>query len=245
MAFFIASPAALVRLSESAPDVPVPKLDVSDGRDDYCTSEGDGLWIEPFIAFIEERVAQRAHTHRFQFSTTERLDRHLLDEIKSTHVRALLIEFINVHYEDWRDNDVEYPDYDDIRDDARSYCEECESGWEVIHAEYDGPRAEDVPADEIEHAEGISEAEHQARRQRNLEHQSERRRRREAQEEAESEVVDRNFICDEECDGFCDCIHDRYCDAFAPNTVALERRWEEYLAERGERDFPPLTAAGR
>ncbi|MCY3019408.1 MAG: hypothetical protein NTW87_10340 [Planctomycetota bacterium] len=231
--------------SLSPPEVTVPKLEATDNRDDYCTSEGDGLWISPFIQFIEGKVAERAHVPGFQFSQDESLDEQLLAEITSTHVRALLVEFINAHYRDWRDGDVEYPDYDDIRDDSRDYCSECDSGWEEIHGEYDGPRAEQVPPDENEEEAGITEEERQARHLRNLERRRERTRRREAQEEAESEVVDRSFICEDDCDGFCDYINEHYRDAFDPNTAALERRWEKFLADRGEKDFPPLISTRR
>ena len=243
MAMFITSPAGLVRLRASPPEVAVPKLEVTDHRDDYSTSEGGGLWLTPFIEFLEKKVAERAHVARFQFSDTDNLDSELLEEVKSSHVRALLVEFINAHYEDWRDCDVECPDYDEIRGDCREYCSECDSGWEETHAEYDGPRAEDVPPDEDENADGLSEQEQQARHQCNLERRRERRRRREAQEEAESEVVDRELICDEDCDGFLDHIHDQYADAFDPNTVALKRRWGDFIADRGEKDFPPLIPA--
>jgi hypothetical protein len=242
MAFFIASPAALLKLGDSPLEVTVPKLEVTDNRDDYCTSEGDGLWIGPFLSFLEGKVAERAHVHRFQFSQTECLNEDLLAEITSTHVRALIIEFINAHYTDWRDNDVEYPDYDDIRNDCRDWCSECDSGWDEIHGEYDGPMAEDVPPDENEDQVGISEEERQARHRRNLERRRERTRRSEAQEEVESEVVDRTFTCEDDCDGYCDHIYEQYRDAFDPNKAALKRRWEEFLADRGEKDFPPLHA---
>jgi hypothetical protein len=52
--------------------------------------------------------------------------------------------------------------------------------------------------------------------------------------------VDRNCICDDDCDGFMDRINDAYRDEFHANTDALEARWEEFLVERGEKDFPPL-----
>jgi len=245
MAFFIASPPALLRLSDSPAEVAVPRLEVTDHRDDYCTSDGDGLWISPFITFLEERVAERAHIPRFQFSQDESLDENLLAEVKCSHVRALLVEFTNTHFRDWRDSDVDYPDYDDIREDCRSYCGECDSGWEETHGEYDGPRAEDVPPDENEAEADISDEERQARHRRNLERRRERTRRREAQEEAESEVVDREFTCDDECDSFLDHINEQYRDAFDPNLAALKRRWEEFLADRGEKDYPPLIPARR
>ncbi|MGD0091113.1 MAG: hypothetical protein ABSE73_14440, partial [Planctomycetota bacterium] len=219
-----------------------PQLEITDSRDDYCTSDGDGLWIEPFIGFLEQKVAERAHILRFRFSDPEHIDENTLAEIKSTHVRALLVEFINEHYEDWRNNDVALPDYDSIRSDARSYCDECDSGWEETHGEYDGPRAEDVPPDENEAAPDISAEERQARHRRNLERGRERRHRREAQEDAESEVVDRELVCEEDCDGFCDAINDRYRDCFSPNLEALRRRWDEFLAHRGEKKFPPLIS---
>ncbi|MGD0092257.1 MAG: hypothetical protein ABSE73_20265 [Planctomycetota bacterium] len=243
MAMFIASPVALLVLSDNPPEVSVPKLEIADSRDDYCTSDGDGLWIEPFMEFLEEKVVARAHIPAFGFSQTDRFDEQILAEIKSTHVRALLTDFINAHYEDWRNNDVDLPNYDSIRDDCRSYCDECDSGWEEIHGTYDGPRAEDVPRDENEADPGVSVEERQARHRRNLERGRERTRRREAQEEAESEVVDRDFICEDDCDGFCDCINEHYRDSFSPNTDALLRRWDEFLTDRGEKDFPPLISA--
>ena len=86
---------------------------------------------------------------------------------------------------------------------------------------------------------------HQARHQRNLQRRQERARRIAAREEAENEVVDRDFTCEDDCDSFLDHINDRYHDAFDPNTAALKRRWEEFLAARGEKDFPPLISNRR
>ena len=243
MTMFIASPVALLRLSDRPLEVTVPELEVTDCRDDYCTSDGDGLWIGPFIEFIEGKVAERAHTPHFSFSQTDSFEEQLLAEIESTHVRALVTEFINLHYEDWRDKDIDLPDYDSIRDDSREYCDECEGGWREIHNEYDGPLAEDVPPDEDENAQEITNEERQARHRRNLERRRERAHRRVAQEQAENEVIDRDFICEDDCDGFCDHLNDRYRDAFSPNTDALRRRWEEFLADRGEKNFPPLISA--
>jgi hypothetical protein len=240
MTMFIVSPRALPKASQGELEVPVPKLLVTDNRDDYCTSEGDGLWIEPFLEFLEHRVRERAHVPRFQFSETESLHERLFAEIKSSHVRALLVEFTNQHYAPWRDCDVEYPDYDDLRLDCRSYCDECDSGWHETYGEYDGPFPEDVEPDESENAPGISAEERQARRRRNRTRREERERREAAREEAVSEVIDRELICDDDCDGFLDCISEAYHDAFNPNTAALQRRWEQFLADRGELEFPSL-----
>jgi hypothetical protein len=243
MTTFLASPAALPRLCEGPPDVPVFKLEVTDCRDDYCTSEGDGLWICPFIEFIESKVAERAHISHFSFSQVDAFDAQLFEEIESTHVRAMVVEFINAHYESWFKNDVDLPDYDRERDDCRTYCEECESGWQEIHGEYDGPLAEDVPPDENENEQNISVEERQARHNRNLERGHEREIRRAAQEQAENEVIDRDFNCDNDCDGFCDYLNDHYRDAFTANTAALRRRWDKFLADKGEKNFPPLIIA--
>jgi hypothetical protein len=245
MALFIVAPTALAKLVGAEPEVAVPKLKVTDCRDNYCTSEGDGLWIEPFLNFLEQRVRERAHVPGFQFSDTEAINEELLEEVKSTHVRALLIEFTNAHYERWRDDDIEYPNYDDIRDNARGYCEECDSGWQDVFGQYDGPLPSAVPRDEDENEAGIAEEERRARHRRNSERQAERRRRQAAMEEAENEVVDRDWICDDDCDSFCDHINEQYRDAFEPNTAALKARWEEFLAERVEKNFPPLTAVRR
>ncbi len=237
---FVISPPALRKIAQGELDVAVPKLEVSDDRGDYGTSEGDGLWIRPFLEFIEEKVAERAHVSGFTFSLSERLDEDLLDEIESTHVRALMIEFINAHYEQWRDDDIDLPDYDNLHSDCRDYCDSCDSGWNEVHGEYDGPHEDDVDADENESELGISEEERQARHRRNLERRSERARRRAAQQEAEDEVIEREFACDCDCDGFMDHVDDVYRDAFEANIDALKRRWKEFLADRGEKDFPPL-----
>ncbi len=240
MTILILSPCALRAMNDVESEVPLPELDVKDDRSDYSICDGDGLWIAPFLEFLEEKVASRAHIRDFKFSQAERLDQQLLEEIPSPYVRALISEFINAEYENWRDRDVDLPNYDRICERSRGYCDGCESGWNEIHGEYDGPLAEDVDPDEDENEAGISTDERQDRHSRNVERRRERARRTAAQEETESEVVEREFVCDSDCDGLLDEIDTNYRDAFDPNLQSLRQRWEDFLVEKGEKNFPPL-----
>jgi len=137
------------------------------------------------------------------------------------------------------------PNYDDVRCDSRDFCDDCDSGWNEIHGEYDGPLAEDVEDDEDENEAGISEEEQAARHQRNLERERERERRRQAQEDAESEVVDREFNCEEDCDSLCEHISDIFRERVDLDLKSLKQRWEAFLEDAGEAAFPELQPEPR
>ena len=216
------------------------ELDVTDRRDDYSSEDGDGVWIPAYLEFLEDIVRERCCLPHFDFSDSEEITQAVLEEIDEPYTQNLIIAFTNKHYERWRDDDVSTPDYDDVCSDSRSFCDECDSGWTDIHAEYDGPLAEDVPRDENEGAPDISDEERLARRQRNLERRHERERRRTAQEEAESEVVDREFTCDEHCDAFYDHVSDSIRDRVELNLRALRKRWDDFLLESGEAVMPDI-----
>ena len=81
MAFLLLDPAVLPRLAETSLTTAVPPLKVKDHRDHYCTSDGDGLWIRPFLEFLEAEVAHRCHLRAFQFSTDDSVDEEVLKEI--------------------------------------------------------------------------------------------------------------------------------------------------------------------
>ena len=222
------------------PDEIDADLEVTDSRDDYALEDGDGAWIGAYLNFLERIVRRRCHLTEFNFSDSDRINQELFDEIPDAYTRALLIRFTNEHYESWHNDDVELPDYDDVRTDCRSYCDDCESGWEVTYGEYDGPLAEDVEEDEDDNAADLTDQERTARRQRNRERSRERQRRERAKEDAESEVIDRDFVCDDSCDGFYEHVSDVYHDRIDLNTDALRRRWEEFLKDAGEDRLPAM-----
>src|ERR1035437_5978018 len=85
MAFLLLNPAVLSRLSEESLHIAVPPLTVKDHRDNYCTSDGDGLWIRPFLEFLEGEVASRCHLRAFQFSADDFIEEDLLAEIPRGH----------------------------------------------------------------------------------------------------------------------------------------------------------------
>jgi len=221
------------------------ELKVTDHRDDYCSDDGDGVWIPAYLEFLEELVCERCCRPDFSFSDYDEISQALLAEIDEPYTRNLIIAFTNEHYEPWRDDDVSLPDYDEVRSDCRDFCSDCESGWTDIHAEYDGPLAEDVEDDEHEDEPGITNEERAARQQRNEEREQERERRRRAQEDAESEIVDREFTCDETCDSFYDHVSDVFRDRVELNLAALRRRWDDFLEESGEAAMPELRFAPR
>lgn len=240
MAFLLINPDILPKIATECLKAAVPDLEVSDCRDDYGSNDGDGVWIRPFLEFIEGIVAERCRLRGFQFSCDDRIDDDQLEEIPVRHVRALISQFINAEYESFRNEDVTVPDYNDVRSDCRGYCEDCESGWSETHAEYEGPLEEDVDADEDTTAPGLSAKERVARRTRNLERERERERRRDAREEAESEVVDREFVCDDDCDGFVEHVDEAVLDGVEVDSNALKVRLVEFLRRKGEGHFPPL-----
>jgi hypothetical protein len=89
---------------------------------------------------------------------------------------------------------------------------------------------------------GISDEERAARRQRNREREAERERRRQAQEDAESEVIDREFTCDNSCDYFDEQVSDAMRDGTDLNLDLLKERWNDFLKEEGEEVMPALQA---
>jgi len=216
------------------------ELEVTDRRDDYYSEDGDGVWICPYLEFLEDIVRERCCLPHFNFSDYEGIAQALLEEIDEPYTRNLVIAFTNEHFESWRDDDVSLPDYDEVRGDCRDFCGDCDSGWTDTHAEYDGPLADDVEDDENEDEPGITDEERAGRQQRNEEREQERERRRRAQEDAESEIVDREFTCDECCDSFYDHVSDTFRERVELNLPALRRRWDNFLMETGEAVMPEL-----
>ena len=240
MAILILNPRSLARLCDPGAEIEIPYLEVKDRRDKYDMYDGDGVWIPSYVCFLEKVVGERCHIPHFTFGDTDSIRESLFEEIPSDHVRTLLIEFTNHCYTAWRDSDISLPDYDDVRSDCHDYCEDCDSAYEHTYGKYDGPLEEDVEDDEDELDQTVSKQERHEREIRNRERAAERKRREQAQDDAENEVVDSEWICDNDCDPFLDHVSETYRDAFNGNIPALERRFEQFLIERGEKDFPPL-----
>ena len=240
MAILILNPTSLARLCDAEGEIEVPELEVKDCRDHYDMYDGDGVWIESYVRFLEKIVSERCHIPQFAFGDTYAIRDSLFDEIPSDHIRALLIEFTNQCYTDWRESDISLPDYDDVRSDCRSFCDDCEYAYEETRGTYDGPLADDVEDDEDENDPSASKQERHERQRRNRERAAERQSRQQAQDDAESEVVDTEWICDTDCDSFLDHVSSAYRDAFDGAVPALEKRFEQFLIERGVKDFPPL-----
>lgn len=231
---------SLRSLAAEPPQVEAPELEAEDCRDNYCIEDGDGVWISRYISWMEEIVRLRCGLPGFSFHDDYTLNDRVFGEIPSPHVRALLIEFTNRIYPAWKDDAVELPCYDDVHSDCRTYCEGCDDAYRDIHGTYDGPTAEDVDDDEDAGAAGITPEERAARIERNGEREDERQRRREAQEEAESEVIDTEWACEIDCDSFTDYVYDAFRDRVEVDTDSLNEDWNAFMAEKGERDFPPL-----
>ena len=94
--------------------------------------------------------------------------------------------------------------------------------------------------DEDEDDQLASKQERHERLLRNNVREAERQRRQQAMEDAENEVVDSEWICDNDCDSFLDHVSETYQNEFDGNIPALKRRFEQFLIERGEKNFPPL-----
>lgn len=233
-------PPSLARLAQDPPDAGMPDLEVEDTRDDYATLDGDGIWIREYIDYLERIVRERGGLPGFAFSDNYRLDLELFEEIPVAYLRALLIEFTNHVYPGWKDSAVDLPDYDDIRGECRGYCDDCENAYEEIYGTYDGPLAEEVEADEDECDSEISFEERQARILRNIERADERRSRQADREAAESEVVDTEWVCDDDCTGFIDYVDEEFVGQVEVETASLDDDWEAFLEEKGVREFPPL-----
>ena len=240
MAVLILNPRTLARLCDSEIGIEVPDLEVKDCRDHYDMYDGDGVWIPSYVCFLEKIVSDRCHLRDFTFSDNGSIRGSLFDEIPSDHVRTLLVEFTNQYYTEWRESDVSLPDYDEVRSDCRSFCEDCEYAYEQKYGTYDGPLADEVEDDEDEHNQSVCKQERHERQRRNRERTAERERRQLAQDDAESEVVDSEWICDSDCDSFLDHVSCEYRDQFDGNTPLLQRRFEKFLIERGEKNFPAL-----
>lgn len=240
MALLILHAPSLRALAEEVAQGAMPELEAEDSRDDYSIEDGDGVWIGRYIGWMEEIVRLRCGLPGFAFHDDYIVNDRLFGEIPSPHVRALLIEFTNRVYPAWKDEAVELPGYDDVHSDCRSYCEGCEDAYREIHGSYEGPLADDVEDDENLDEPGITPEERAERIERNAAREDERLRRREAQEDAESEVLDAEWACEDDCDGFTDYFYDAFRDRVEVDTASLSQDWNTFLAEKGERDFPPL-----
>jgi hypothetical protein len=218
----------------------LPALEVSDERDSYDRTDGDGLWIGVYLGFLAEQGRLLGLEKDFFFSDESTLDEETFEEVPSLFARRLMVEFTNQHYEDWKAQAITLPDWDDIREQNRDFCDECEAGWERVPGTYNGPWAEDVEDDEDVSEPKLGEAEVAARRERNQEREAERRRRESAQEEAEAEEVERNFICDDDCNSFCERVEEQFLEAIEIEAASLKSAWEKFSAEKCTRNLPPL-----
>ena len=218
----------------------LPKLDVTDSRDDYNVSDGDGIWIGVYLDFLADRIRLLGMGKDFFFSDSSTLDEETFEEVSSPFLRGLMVEFTSRYYEEWKDEAVTLPDWEDARRDCRNFCDDCDVGWEIVRGTYEGPWADEVEADEDVSDPKLGEAELAERRERNRERQRERERREAAQEEAESEEVDRNFICDDECDAFQERIDEQFREGVEVDVDSLKTKWQEFLAEKGLRQMPAL-----
>lgn len=156
MALLILHAPTLRELASEPAQVEVPDLETEDSRDDYGIDDGDGVWVSRYISWMEDIVRERCGLPGFAFHDDYALNDRLFEEIPSPHVRALLIEFTNRIYPDWKDDAVELPSYEDVHSDCRTYCEGCEDAYREIHGTYDGPTADEVEDDEDVDAAGIT-----------------------------------------------------------------------------------------
>lgn len=194
MTLFLLSPAALPSVAAESDAMPMPALDVTDSRDDHSREDGDGVWISPYLTFLEERAAELGRTPPLCFSNSDVMDEGTFEEIPQPYVRATLIEFTNEAYETWRRRGVRVPMYGEVAPECRSYCDECDSGWRDV-------------------------------------------------EDDDGEVVDRDFVCESDCDGFTDHVLEAIVDRTEVDTAQLRQTWEEF--QRGRREgggaFPSLV----
>lgn len=240
MASFLLCKKGLERALAQIPSEAIPSLEESDFRDDYTGSDGDGIWIRDYVGFLERVVRERCALPEFSFVEDDHLDEDLFEEVPSLHVRALLIEFTNEVYPDWKEDGVDLPDYDEVRIDSRTYCDDCEHAYEEVYGTYDGALPEDVEEDEDLQDPDLTDEERRARGVRNTERAAERTRRQEAKEEAEAEVVDQEWVCSQDCDGFLNYVDEQFREGINVDVDKLEDNWDEFLKVRGEYDFPPL-----
>jgi hypothetical protein len=217
----------------------LPALEVSDERNSYDRTDGDGLWIGVYLGFLAEQGRLLGLEKDFFFSDESALNEETFEEVPSLFARRLMLEFTNQHYEDWKAQAVTLPDWDEVRSQCRDYCDDCDAGWECVLGTYDGPLAEDVEDDEDVSDPKLGEAELAARRERNRTRERERQRREAAQEAAEAER-ERNFICDDDCDSFCERVEERFLDEVEIEAASLKSAWEKFSAEKCTRNLPPL-----
>lgn len=239
MPTFLLHPAGLSAAAPAPTPKPAPNLEAPDTRDDYSYNEGAGLWIPEYVAWLELVVRRTGGSPSFAFSCEDEIEAHVFDEIPFAYLRGLLIEFTNRIYPGWR-NRIDLPDYDDVRDRCRGYCDDCDSAYRNIYGTYDGPLAEDVEDDEDANEANLDPQEREARIQRNAERAAERRQLQADQEAAESEVIDSEWDCDDDCDPFLDHVLDSFREQMECDTDRLDAEWDAFLAERGFRTFPPL-----
>ncbi len=242
MPIFLLHAAHVVQAAQNPSTQVIPPLTATDSRDRYSMDEGDGLWIPEYVAWMEQIVRRMTGSPSFAFSNDQELEDDLFEDVPVAHLRGLLIEFTNRIYPGWRDR-IDLPDYDDVREGCRGYCDSCDSAYRTIYGTYDGPLAEDVEEDEDADEADLDPQEREARIQRNAARAAERRQLQADQEAAEDEVIDSEWDCDEDCDPFLEHVNDSYRERMECDTDRLDSEWDAFMKERGIRIFPPLLVS--
>jgi hypothetical protein len=214
----------------------LPVLTETDSRADHGTDNGEGGFVPAFIDFLRQKVVAKTGDNTFWFNDYNELNQDLFSEIYDAagfEVAKHLIEFTNKIYPVYLDTMVNNADWDDTRSDCRSHCDDCDSGWHTD--EYDGPDPDDEEQyeDEYEDEDGepLTEEERDAARARNQALERRLRRDRERFEEN----VEREFVCDDDCDSFLERVSEEFNERHEYNISALLRAYETYCRELGIR----------
>ena len=224
---------ALVK--EKDGDERLERLTEEYGTDDYGSNEGRGVWIPSYMEFLYSRVQMLANT-AFCSDFCHEISMKAFAQINNIYFRNLLIRFTNEHFKSWYENHVHVPSLETAHEECSGYCDVCDDGWEEVYGTYDGPRVEDVEPNEGATVTETIEQRGQ-RLARNNARDAERLRRLRAQRIAEAEILDREFTCNERCEGYYDTIDIYIQDHIHCDMAALSTSWDEFYSDKSMPDM--------
>lgn len=210
---------------------------------EHCDSDDNyGEFIRVFMGWLADCIRCEPNYTRFRFGDPDYLTQDSMDEIGDEALRRRVITFVNDHFVPWRDDHIVIVTRDACEDGVResSLCQRCDTGWKEEFEEYEGPTADDVSDKEDPTLPHLTAEAVQAIIIRNDLRQQRREEYEQAQADCESNPVDREFICEENCDEFYERCDRRSSERSEYPTSWLDERWRETRVDSVRNLLPPL-----
>lgn len=178
------------------------ELEVGDRKRHYDGDYGYGFFISEYIHWLGSISSV------YVSDDDEELNSDVFDLIREDdpELAARLIAFTNEWYEYWRDHVVTMVDDEKAEREVRqNLCEDCteDHAWDITYGEYDGPDPDEAVSErEDVMLQGLTLLERVAIIRRNNDRRDMRDNLAQDREDVESEVVNREFACRNNCDNF-------------------------------------------